>query len=247
MKTTALFTLSLVALLCMTTAGAGEAGAARTLAATVAAGNLHKVSLSANVGEVHVKPSTDGAVHIAVRIKPREHGYWFVKWTDDGAAADMKQAKLNKAIHDGTLGISLSIPNAEDNDNKRFEEKWTITMPAALALKTDTQVGDVRIEGIAGGVDTETHVGEVHIRVPGGSVRAHVNVGELDVATGASAYKTLELDSSIGDIGIHGLNVNGGERGHSLGRHVSLKGNGTDAFDLAVNVGEVNLTFGEQP
>lgn len=245
MKTTVLFALSLVALLYMTAARADEA--AHTLTATVAANDLHKVSLTANVGELRIEPSTDDAVHIAVQIKPREHGYWFVKWTAEDAAADMAKARLNKAIHGGTLDVSLTIPNEGDDDDKRFKEKWTIRMPPALALKADVKVGEVRIDGIAGGVDAETGVGEMRIRVPRGSVRAHVRVGELDVATAASDYKTLTLDSSIGDVEIHGLNASDEARGRSLGKHVSMQGHGTDKFDLSSEIGEVELTFGEQP
>lgn len=247
MNRISLLAAGLLALCCATAAYADDS--TRTLEASVPGSNLRQVSLSASVGEVRIEPSADGTVHVSVQLKPKEHGFWMFHWSGD--SADLAQAQLHKTVEDGVLHLSLKLPSADNDngdDNGAFEQKWSIRMPPALSVDTDVKVGEVRIDGLAGGVTAETKVGEIRIRVPKGSVHAHVKVGELDVTTGAAGYRHLEIAASIGDVNLHGLDTSGNTQEHSgLGRHVSMQGDGTDDFDLASEIGEVNLTFGEQP
>ncbi|HET7306462.1 MAG TPA: hypothetical protein VFK24_01420 [Gammaproteobacteria bacterium] len=244
MNRTSLIVIGALAFVCALSARADEP--TRTLKADMPASGLRVVSLVAGVGEVRIEPSHDGAVHVAVTLKPKEHGMWVIKW--HSGMDEIKKATLNKDIDDGVLRLSLSVPNADDDDDSDFKQEWHVRMPAALTLKSRVNVGEVRIDGIAGGVTARTKVGEMHIHVPKGSVKARVKVGELDVTTGATAYRDLTLDSSIGDVNIDGIDLPESARGQSgMGKHVSLKGHGTDDFDLSCEIGEVNLGFGEQP
>lgn len=235
--------IALCAALLLSIGAAHAAESERTLTAEVPAADLQKVSLDVAVGEVRVEPSSDNAVHIKVTLKPHESGFWFIKW--QSGDKDIAAAKLRHTVQDGTLDISLAIPD-EDEDN-HVKAEWVVQMPARLALASDVKVGEVHITGIGGGIRAHTKVGEMVIRVPHGSVTADVKIGELEISTAATDYKSIDASSSMGDVEIHGAGGDTTDKSSGMGRHVALQGKGTDSFDLSADIGEVTLRFGEKP
>ncbi|HEY3643977.1 MAG TPA: hypothetical protein VGM16_01450 [Gammaproteobacteria bacterium] len=214
----------------------------RLLQATVSAAGVKKVSFQLGVGEVHVSASDDDSVHLRVTIreKSEERFLWFVHLRSEGSARSIADAAISQQLTDGTLHLSLSYPDRDQDAN--FKQDWDLQLPARLALEARMKIGDLVIGDVTGGVDAHLDVGELSVDVPGGPLHADVNVGEIRAKSASAAHGRIQLDSNIGDAGIfmHGAETGTHERG-GLGNHVSLDGGGPDDVKLSVNVGEVSL------
>jgi hypothetical protein len=232
-----------VALILMLACGVAAAESSRTLTATVPADALRAVDLDVTVGEVRVQPSTDNAVHVSVKIEPNEHGFWFIHWREGSAEEAVASATLRHTIDDSKLALSLALPDQDDDDDGDVTTTWEVRMPPRLALEASVNVGEVRIDGLAGGVAVDADVGELHISVPRGSIRAAVDVGEIEASTGATDYRNLVMDVNLGDVSVEGLDVPGADD-DDLGGSLSLQGSGEYDYKLEADIGEVDLTFG---
>ncbi|HET7369514.1 MAG TPA: hypothetical protein VFK45_01600 [Gammaproteobacteria bacterium] len=233
-----------LALILMLACGVAAAESARTLTATVPADALQAVELDVNVGEVRIEPSTDNAVHVTVKVKANEHGFWFIHWRDGDSEEVVHGAAIRHTIDGGRLALSLIVPNRDDDDDWDISTTWHVQMPARLALETSVDVGELRIDGLTGGVAADVNVGELNISVPRGSIRATVDVGEIEASTGATGYRTLVMGVDFGDVSVEGLDVPAGD--DDIGSSLSLHGSGEYDYELQADIGDVELTFGRR-
>ncbi len=213
----------------------------RILTADVDAKGLDKVALTVGVGEVHVGISSDDKLHVKVRLQQKDQEFLgFFHWTGRGMAKRMAAAAIAQKTSGGEIGFSLAYPDGNDQDD--FKQDWEVQIPARLALDADMKVGDLVIDGVAGGLDATLNVGELGIDVPKGPLHAKVNIGEIRVTSGSAQHGKVELSSNIGDVVLNIDGKSAGSREHGgLGNRVSVDGDGADDMRLSINVGEVSL------
>lgn len=219
---------------------ADDAPVSRTLTADVPAAGLHSLALDVAVGEVNIEPSSDDAVHVQVELRQKEDwSFWFFRWSSSGTAKDIAAAAIEQHKSGDRLSLSLAYPS-DHQDN--IKQKWEVRLPVRLALETKLSVGQLTIDGVAGGVEATLNVGELRITVPQGPIRAEVNVGEILAATHTKQAGDVSIASNIGDAVLYVDGEHAGFHDHSgLGNQVNWSGKGTDRMKLSVNVGSAML------
>ena len=143
--------------------------------------------------------------------------------------------------------LSLSEPQNLDNDD--VKQKWSVQVPARLAVDINMKVGQATVTGIAGGVHADLNVGEIDLDTPRGPMSADVNVGQIRAESGSAQHGDITLSSTIGEAALYINDKHvGGAGGHNgLGRSISFSGSGPDSMKLSVNVGEVDLRIAPHP
>jgi hypothetical protein len=219
-----------------------QAATPRMLDAEIPATGLNTLAISAGVGELHITPSSDDAVHVHVLLAQKSRDFlWFFHWQSRATTQEIQAAQISQKQQGQRLILSLTKPG--DLDNQDVKQKWIVQVPARMALDLNMKVGEATIEGIEGGIQTVMNVGELDINVPHGALSAKLNVGQISVTTGTTQPGNILLTSNIGEAALY---MNGkyishrGEHG-GLGRSVSLDGKGVDSMHLSVNIGEVDL------
>jgi hypothetical protein len=220
---------------------AAEEPVARTLTADAPAAGISKLELDLGVGEVTIKPSSDDSVHVQVKLRQKDDEVlWFFHWASSGTDKDIAAARINQEKLDDKLKLSLDYPS-DKQDN--IKQEWQVMVPARLALDAQMKVGQLSIDGIAGGVDAQLNVGELDINTPKGPIRAEVNVGQIRAISHTAELGDIDASSNIGDVTIyqHGKFVDRDTERRGLGRNVVLHASGADSMHLTINVGEVIL------
>jgi hypothetical protein len=211
------------------------AAGTRTLEDSVPASDLKRVLLDAGVGDVEIATSSNDTIEIEVVLKPRRGGLFS---STKRGEREVAEAELEVEV----VGHELLIQVETDADERRFEERWTIAMPAHLAFELDLGVGDVEIRGLTGGVYIEAGVGDVLVEAPSGDIEVELGVGDATVRAPAALYRVAEASAGVGNARLtaEGERVEGsGFVGHSA----SWKGSGKFDLEVEVGVGDAQITL----
>ena len=227
MKRTSLITIVILA--CGITV---HAATPRTLTRTVPIGSVEALDLNSGIGDVKVI-ARDGLDEVAIEVTltPRRGGFFSSKRQ---AEQDVQAASLRTKVKGKKLELGIDPPA---DDERRFEERWTIEMPAGVELKLNHGVGDVAIAGIRAGVEIDSGVGDVEVEVAEGDITIDLGVGTAVVIAPADAYASAEGAGGVGDarLTVRGEKISsGGFVSHSA----SWSGNGIHHIEVAVGVGD---------
>lgn len=129
--------------------------------------------LEANVGSVKLIPSTDGQIHVYVKVS--EKAGWGI-FKDKPA-----DAKLNIERANGKVIVSL-------NDDE-YGEEWKVSVPQVSLIDADLGVGEMESRGINSNLKLDVGVGEATVIASANaymSAKGQAGVGAADVrsATG---------------------------------------------------------------
>lgn len=230
-------------LLCLLPAfAAAQTAGDRTLTATVPAASLKTLFITAGVGELRVTPSSDDAVHIQVTLQQKSRQVlWFFHWQSRATAREIQSATIQTRQSGGQLNVALGTTGKLDTN--QVKQNWLVQVPARLALALDMKVGQVNINGIAGGLDLNLNVGEIDMDTPRGPMSARVNVGQISATSASTQPGPINLSSDIGEAALFRDSKAVRNRGRhtGLGRSIHVAGSGPDTMNLRVNVGEVDL------
>jgi hypothetical protein len=218
--------------------GHGSHVGPRILKADLDAKGLDALALEVGVGEVHVGASDDGKVHVQLTLQQKDREFLgMFHWHHESVERSIAEASLAQKTEGGKLTLSL-----DGDDHNALKQDWEVQLPARLALDTDMKVGELVIEGMAGGVDARLDVGELRVDVIKGDLRGEVNVGEIRATNGSARHGRIEVTTSIGDalVSIGGNDAGSRARG-GLGNHVTVEGDGPDEMRLSVNIGDASL------
>lgn len=167
----------------------------RTLRAEVESATIKTVELEAGVGDVDINIGSGTMIVASVEIRPRRGGIFS---SLKAAEKQVQQATFKPVARRDTL--RLKITGIEGD--RRFDEEWTVTIPAHLALSVELGVGDIEVSNTAAGLDLEVGVGEVTLELNGGPVDVEVGVGDITIRGPAAAYRSAEAASGVGDVQI---------------------------------------------
>lgn len=215
----------------------------RSLEASSPVTGVKQVTLDAGVGQIRVSPSADDSVHVQVTlVRKSENFLWFFHWMSQSTAKAMSQVTLQQQEQNGTLVYSLKYPDHLDEGD--VKQNWVVQVPARLAMKISMKVGQLAVNGIAGGVDASLNVGEMTLNTPGGPMKATVNVGQIRATSGSTQPGNIRLSTTIGDARLYmpGWNNRRDDMHHNgLGSSIDVSGKGSDQMNLEINIGEVTL------
>ncbi|HVC28593.1 MAG TPA: hypothetical protein VNF48_03510 [Gammaproteobacteria bacterium] len=219
-----------------------QAADPRILNTDIPASGFDAVAISAGVGELHITPSTDDAVHVQVSLEQKSSEFlWFFHWQSRATAQEIQSAQITQQQQGQQLILSLTTPGKLSNDD--VKQKWDVQVPARMAVDLNMKVGEATIDGVAGGVQVTLNVGELNVDIPRGVLNAKINVGQISVTTGTSQPGNIALSSNIGEAALymHGKHIKHVGEHSGLGSSVNLNGSGHDSMNLSVNIGEVDL------
>jgi hypothetical protein len=211
------------------------AGEPRVLERTVLATGLDTVRLDAGVGDVEVVGADVAEVSVSVELKPRRGGFFSSMKT---AQREVDEAVLSAEVSKGALALEID----SDGNDRHFEERWTIALPASLAFTLEVGVGDVEVRGVTGALDLQVGVGEVLAEGVSGDVTIELGVGDATVSGAASHYGSVDGSGGVGDarLTIRGERISSsGFVGHSA----EWSGDGEHSIDIEVGVGDARVTL----
>lgn len=219
--------------------GATAFAEARELTGATDAKGLKGLRLEAHVGSVEIKATDADRVTWTLKLEPDDDDGWFTGGRKDAQKA-VDGAKVRAAAAGETWELEIELPRGADFDD--VEEHWTIEVPTRFALDVEANVGEVRIDGVAGGVDAELNVGDLRINVAKGDVRASLNVGDLRIETRTGSLGRVKLGANVGDANLRlaGKRIDT-DRTFPVGANLNYSGDGDDDIEGRVNVGEVSV------
>jgi len=230
------FTL-LMSMMILAAGVAAEAGDSRTLTQSVPIGSINRMDLDTGIGDVEIN-AVAGAEEIMVEVvlTPRRGGFFSSKRR---AEQEVEAATLSAKTSGERVQLAI-MPEADDD--RRFEENWSVTIPATVAVWLDHGVGDIRILGADAGIDIESGVGEVRIEVAGGNISIDLGVGTAVVRSRAEAFASAEGAAGVGDarLTVRGEKISsGGFVGHSA----TWEGDGASHIEVSVGVGDAVISL----
>ncbi|HET9679880.1 MAG TPA: hypothetical protein VFP95_04875 [Gammaproteobacteria bacterium] len=211
----------------------------RTEKGQIAASDINTLVLDASIGEYDITAT---------------NGNTIVWQLDLVADADLEQARSKaeqftvSAQREGDEYV-LSVDWPTDTDNNgdiniddSVTERWTISVPARLALDMNANIGEVTIDGVAGGVTLDFNIGEVSVEIPRGTVDISSNIGEVELVTRTDSLGDVDLDANIGEISF----TNAGEDvaadyNFPVGQELHLNNDGEDSIEIGLNIGEIDV------
>lgn len=210
----------------------------RELTGSIDAKGLKTLRLDAHIGTVEIRGTDADKIKWTLKVDPDNDDGWFSGRNDAQKAVD--GAKIRAAAAGDVWELEIELPRGTDFDD--VEEHWTIEVPSRMAIDLEANVGEVLIEGVAGGVEAELNVGELRINVAKGDVDASLNVGDLRIESRTKSLGRVRLEANVGDVELR----QGGKRIESkrsfpVGGSLSISNEGEDDIDGEVNVGEVNV------
>jgi hypothetical protein len=245
-----------VLMLCLLAAGCARSGAPvaaapALLSADIPAAGVVGLTLMAGAGEVKLTSSADDAVHVQLDLHQDERSFLGVfHWVSDATTRDLTGASLKQQRDGGELTLSLAFPSGSGHSD--VKQKWTLSLPARLALNTEMTAGRLEIDGLRGGVTAHLGAGDLTIHSPGGPLTASVGAGRLHVISDDTHPGAVHLRSTFG---LAVLDFNGKFYGpperhdfmsslHLFGNRVTQQGDGQDAISLRTSAGLVDLRIG---
>lgn len=208
--------LSLIALLCLAAlpAAADERETVRTLRRSIPTAGIERIELDLPVGEAHITGEDRGDVQVdfELRCKPGK----------EGCAEAARRVAIESSSRRGELALALR--GFDRGQRRNLVLRGIVRIPAALDLRVDMGVGELKISGLAGNVEAELGVGEMTLRLP------------------VDAARSIALDSGVGETHLQLPDgAQAGERSGLVGGKTSWEhGSGQAVIRAEVGVGEIN-------
>ncbi len=208
----------------------------RVLDGRASAAGVDKVQLDAGVGDIDITGVADGdEIVVSVELEPRRGGFFS---SLKKAQLEVDQATLRMDASRGVLRLEIET----DSGDRRFEENWTIEMPARLALDLDLGVGDVDIRSLGGAVSVDLGVGDVDAEGVSNDVTVDVGVGDATIRGPADAFGSVDGSGGVGDarLMVRGERI---ESSGFVGHSAEWTGDGEHTIEISLGVGDARVTL----
>ena len=228
MRRALILTCSVLAVAAVTTASER-----RVLKDAIPVADVQTLRIDTGVGDVSITATDGDVLTVEIELTARRGGFF-----SSLAKAErvVESARLEVLRRDGV--IDLRVDAEGDEDDRRFEERWTIQAPTRMSVVLDMGVGDVEIVGMAGDIEVDAGVGDVEIEAAGGDVSLDLGVGDARVVANVRAYGLVECSGGIGD-----SRIDVGDRRSSsdgfMGHSTSWRGDGPGSIEIDAGVGDV--------
>jgi hypothetical protein len=170
------------------------------------------VSVDSFAGDVAVQAITVDTIEIiATKRVPRNAGFDRIEVNFEQTADGLRIEAVRPGITGGNMSVRLDI-----------------LVPPGTALDISLGAGTVSVEGLAGGIQIDSGAGNVDIRsaegqvrvglgagninyegLPSGDSRLTSGAGNIDIDLPPDANLRIDLDTSIGNLTLRGVDVEG--------------------------------------
>jgi len=209
--------------------------AERTLSHTQSAKGIDIVAFDAGTGDFELTAGGVEEIAITVTLTPRRGGLF-------SSLKDSEREVQQAALRSDVVGQRLILEIETESGDRRFEERWEVQLPSRCGVEIEAGVGNVTMQGIAGGAKLELGVGSVKMDAPDGDIFVDLGVGDAVVTAVAASYGPVKASGGVGDARIKaaGDRVEGeGFVGHSA----SWVGSGRHRIQVEVGVGDAHVTL----
>ena len=164
---------------------------------------IQQLAIDNGVGELLISASPDDKIRVSIQVKGTNK--WFF------GRSDVSKAELVSSSRDGVL--QLEVPQDDS------EQKWTVALPAKMALQLNLGVGEVKLLGVSG------------------DITADIGVGSFSATVPVADYGTIALNAGVGEVSLHDATPSY-EDSHLTGGELSYQGTGSRQINVTVGVGE---------
>jgi hypothetical protein len=214
--------------------------------------DIATLDVSTNVGRIELTAADIAEIQISAVIKVKAD-------TEEKAQELCEGVRIEAQPSGRTLVVKAIKPSGFGRNELSVD--FTITAPAALATKIETNVGDIRMAGFTGSVEARTNVGTIGCTGLQGNADLHTNVGDVRAEYASDAPATISVDASadVGNVELTGpkdvsakvtaeTNVGSISSDRPLSVTGSLRqsiraslGNGEGRINLRSNVGSIHI------
>lgn len=213
-----------------------SAAAPRILDGRVPAVDLETVRIDAGVGDIEITAVDDAdEVSVTVELKARRGGFFS---SLKKAQAEVDEAELRLDVSRGVLRLKIST----ENDDRHFEERWTVELPARLGCDLDLGVGDIAVRGTSGDLTADLGVGDLTAITVSGDLNIDIGVGGASVEAAAADYGAVDGSGGVGDaqLTVHGERISSSG---FVGKSAEWTGSGERIIEISVGVGDAKVTL----
>ena len=205
----------------------------RTFDRTLTASGNVNLYVSTGSGYVHISPGSDNQIHIVGHVK--SNNSWFGGSADDR----VKQIAANPPIQQS--GNEVHIGKTDNNDwFRNISIDYEITTPRGSNVNAGSGSGDLRINGVSGGLKASTGSGSIEANGIGGAVA--LDTGSGDIKAQLNSPSSTKAQTGSGSIRIDGV-VGGLKAGTGSG-DIEIQGQPTSDWKLETGSGSVTLGVG---
>jgi Putative adhesin len=207
--------------------------------ATVDARGLHDLLVENARGDIQLRPSSDGALHItALKI---------IHAPDQQRSRTLaREIRVETQNEGGRYHVHVIYPHRQEVhisfwdlfqgefDLPRVEVRLALDVPDGLPVVLRTSSGDVDTDGISGSQEIHTTSGDVGVQSARSPVRIETSSGDVTAAAVAAA----SVHTSSGDVSVDG--VGGPLRLRTTSGDMVIAG-ARDSLDVSTSSGEVRI------
>jgi hypothetical protein len=206
----------------------------RSLSHKATAAAVEGIAIHSGVGEIRVVAGTTDEITVVVDLEPKRGGPF---GSSSRIAKSLELAQLLVQDNGAVLKLRVDAPRLRKRD---FNERWSVELPARLALTIKAGVGDIRVEGVAGAVVVDAGVGDVRILDARGPVRVDAGVGDVLIEGEHASYGPINARCGVGGTSLRTPHGRVGGQGF-IGKSLTASGPGEATIRVGAGVGEVRI------
>ena len=206
---------------------------------TLQAGATPNVSISTPSGYIHLRPGSDGQVHVAAHLHGSNNG-WFGGGAND-VESRIQQIVSNPPINQNGNDITIGERHAGDL-YRNITIDYEVTVPRGSNLTASTGSGDIESQDVGASMKADSGSGSVRVRGVHGP--AFLQTGSGDVELNQAGTGEVHAQTGSGSIRLH--DINGALRAQTGSGDIEASGQITADSKLDTGSGSVRLDLGPQ-
>ena len=181
-------------LLCVILTGCGTPFRATEQSILTAATPAARLVVTGNIGNVIIQ-ADPAATEVTAKVRRIGKGSSATEAAK--ALAELEATLAPEPNEEGVLLASMKHPLP--TTTRQYEVSWWLTCPPDVAVEVHTEIGDVTVRGVTGGLRVKASIGDVEVEV-GGRVDIASNIGDIRLKLLPGAPAPVRVVSDIGDI-----------------------------------------------
>lgn len=203
------------------------------------AAGIEQLYLESEVGEITLTATDTDIITWRLEIVANDnHGTPGRQEREWAADAELSAVRADKQAR-----LTFVWPGGAKH-SEDLHERWTITVPVRLAASIDMEIGELSIEGLAGGIEADLGVGELSITVPGGDVYAEMGIGDVQIASGTADLGEVDLNVNVGEVRFEGYaDAPAPDYAFPVGQELHFDADGEDDIQVNANIGNIAVAI----
>jgi DUF4097 and DUF4098 domain-containing protein YvlB len=206
-----------------------------TFERTLNVGGSPTVTVNTGSGNIHVRPGSDGQIHIIGHVHAGSNG-WF---SGGSPESRIQQIVDNPPIEQN--GSEITIGEHHNSDLFRnISIDYDITLPKSSLLSANSGSGDVDIQDV--GSSLKAHSGSGNVRAHGIPGPATLGTGSGNIDFQQTAPGDVKAETGSGDITLHG--ISGALKSSTGSGNIEVDGQPIADWRLSTGSGNIHLAVG---